>query len=432
MKRLIIFICVVLIAAVGMAGAGCQGGTGAIEFPDAVDSTAALEEGAATGDVVPSSAQGVTTCDPVVITNTVIEVVGGDEDLAAEPEGQTCLMSRVPDDVSFVISVLKGARDIGAVIKDAFPQASQEITEEELAEKREVLGKFMMPFDERGLEEVVGFGKFKYVDGVMEKMDDACRLCMKQNLPTCLPTAMTECGNNVPAPDDFERCAWEMATEGGIISECDDWSSKCYDKCSEEKPEPESFGVLVRWLLSNEGADGAIELAKLDEFRMDINKQSLESAVKEWHERCDSPNTCDPTDLEPTSLDPEKSMRIKQIDPTVALVYLGTTEPALIEPVRICNFIRFDGIRTRSPVYGELKDMRLLMKVKADEAFTAETRDSKKLVAGIDLRDSHYRLYAGVVDKQTLATGAFLSSVINLGDNFGMELWKQMMLRFVQ
>jgi hypothetical protein len=426
MKHLIIYACVVLIASAGAGLSGCQGGQ--IQDFGGADTTAATESSAEVSETSSStftSADGG-ACDPIVITNTVIEVAGGGEELPTEPEGQTCLMSRVPDDVSFVFSVDRNAQQIVSAMVDNIPQGNDE--------KAAMLQKFMMPFDQLDLEEVVGFAKFKYVDGIMDEPNDDCRECVKMACPSCLGEAEALCTSFQPAPDDIEKCAWEQATADVPIADCaNNCVGQCAEKCTEEKPEPESFGFLVRWLPIDSDPNGTQKFADLKDFVDSINKDNLDSEIKRWHERCDAdPRACDNSgDSLPSELKADKKMEIELIDSTVALVHSAAVRPNVIDPVRICKYIRFDSIKERPAVYGELKDLKLIMKIKPGEALTAATRDSRKIVAGVDLKDQFYRLYAGVVDKGSLATGAYLSSVINLGDNFGLELWKQMMMGLV-
>jgi len=302
-----------------------------------------------------------------------------------------------------VFSIDRSAQKIVAAMVNNVPPGNEE--------KTEVLQKFMMPFDQLDLEEVVGFAKFKYVDGLMDKPSDDCRECVKIACPSCLGEAEALCNSFQPPPDDIERCGWEQATAEFPIADCaNNCVGQCADKCTEEKPEPESFGFLVSWLPLDSDPDGTQKFADLGAFVDDVNQDSLDREIKKWHERCDAdPNACATSgDLLPTELQADKKMVIELIDTTVALVHSAAVRPNVIDPVRICKYVRFDSIKERPAVYGELKDLKLIMKIKPGEALTQATRDSRKIVAGIDLKDQFYRLYAGVVDKSSLATGAYV------------------------
>lgn len=424
MKRLIISICVVLIASAGVGLSGCQGGQiqdfGGVDTAASMDDTA--EVGETSSDTAASTDAG--TCDPIIITNTVIEVEGGDEEPSGEPEGQTCLMSRVPDNVGLVFSVDRSAQQIVSAIVDNVPQTEDE--------KAEMLRKFMMPFDQLDLEEIVGFATFKYVDGIMDEPSDGCRECINTACPSCLGEAEVLCNSFQPLPEDIDKCVWEQATADAPIADCaNNCVGQCADKCTEEKPEPQSLGFLVRWLPLDSDPDGTQKFAQLKEFVDGLNADNLKSKIEKWKEQCYDENgnlTCDPSETEPTALEPGDKMEIELIAPSVALVHSAAARPRVIDPVRICKYVRFDSIKERPAVYGELKDLKLIMPINTGDAMTTATRDSRKMVAGIDLKDQYYRLYAGVVDKSSLATGAYLSSVINLADSFGLELWKQLML----
>jgi len=301
------------------------------------------------------------------------------------------------------------------------------------------MDNFMDPFYQLDLEEVVCFAKFRFSEEVVNRPSDDCKKCMNEcnNNSMCYKQSYDACATNPPPDGDVEKCAWNDLVFNNVYTQCSGCVDNCSDSCKSNKADPEAIGILTRWLPSENDTDGSQKMDELNTYIRDINQLI-------WDGKCfntdgtpkfdENGNKMSDSIPGPDALPPEEKLVVEQVDTTVAFIHAeaAAMTPKIVEPVRICKFIRFDGLQERPAVYGEVFNMNLIMQGKAREAFTDATIDESKLVAGIDTRDQINRAYAGAINKSTNETAMFASFAINSGDNFGLELWKQMMLGFVR